>query len=162
MKKPFFYAMTTAFFMLFMVVAANAQYKSAVGLRLGYPWAVSYKTFISDAGALEVYGSYRGYKTLNWFGINGAYQHHMPISGVDNLSWYVGGGLGVYFWNFDFDTDANTTTLGLQGYLGLDYKFKTIPLNLSIDWIPTFALSGYYDGFRGEYFTLAARYVLSE
>jgi hypothetical protein len=47
-----------------------------------------------------------------------------------------------------------------MGVIGLDYKFSEIPLNLSVDWMPTYFLGGYIGGFGGGYGSLSARYVL--
>jgi hypothetical protein len=82
--------------------AVAQDYKSAVGLRLGSPLAVSYKTFISESSAIEGYVGYRGFSGFSWITINGAYQIHNDISSVDGLQWYYGGGAGVQLWNSDF------------------------------------------------------------
>lgn len=133
------------------------------GLRLGYPWAASFKTFISESSALEVYAGYRGWSFYNWFSVNGAYQIHRPFPNVENLQWYFGGGAGVYFWNYDtgfLDDNSSDVSFSVQGYLGLDYTFEDLPINLSIDWVPTIFLNGYGDTFGPGYGNLAARYVL--
>lgn len=163
MKKPFFTLFATALFMLFLVSANAQSYKSAVGLRLGYPWSVTYKTFLNDNGALEVYAGYRGWEFYNWFSLNAAYQYHKPFPSVENLSWYVGGGAGVYFWSYDnaFLEADESTSFSLQGYLGLDYKFENAPFNISVDWVPTFFLTGYGSGFGAGYGNLAVRYVIN-
>lgn len=162
MKKHFFVLFSTVF-LLFVGLSANAQtYKSAVGARLGYPWSASFKTFISESSALEAYVGYRGWAFYNWFSINGAYLIHKPFPEVEGLQWYFGGGAGVYFWNYDTgfaDTNDNTS-FSVQGYLGLDYKIEDIPLNLTLDWVPTIFLSGYGRGFGGGYGNLGVRYVL--
>ena len=44
---------------LYTTVQAQ-DYKSAIGLRLGYPWSISYKQFLNDRGAFEVFGGMRG------------------------------------------------------------------------------------------------------
>ena len=79
--------------------AAQSQsgYKSAIGLRFGYPLSVSYKHFISEPGAIEVFAGFRSYSYYSWFNIGGLYEHHKPISSVDGLQWYFGGGASVFF-----------------------------------------------------------------
>ncbi len=163
MKKQF----TILFFIAFGLFAAynaNGQnYSSAIGLRLGSPVALSYKKFISNSSALEFYGAYRGYNYYSWFSLNGAYQVHKDIPSVDNLQWYVGGGAGVYFWNYDnrfVGDNSSNTSFALQGYLGLEYTFDEVPISLSADWVPTFFLTGYGNGFSGGYGALSVRYVL--
>lgn len=143
----------------------NAQnYSSALGLRLGYPLSISYKTFISPTGAIEIFGGLRGYSTYSWINIGAAYQHHMDISGVDGLQWYVGGGASVFFWTYKntfLGDDASNTNFGILGNVGLDYKFADAPVNLSVDWMPIFFVNGYGSGFGGGYGALAVRYTLN-
>ena len=149
-----------------MVSSTQAQnFKSAVGARLGYPLSITYKQFISESGAFEVYAGTRGFGSLNtryrWYTISGAYQIHKPIESVEGLDYYYGAGASVYFWSFDYDTNSSTTTFGLQGYGGLSYTFADKPINISVDWVPTFFLNGFGSGFGAGYGSLAVRYVLS-
>ncbi len=143
-------------------IALNAQsYQSAIGARLGVPFAASYKMFITEPGAIELFAGFRGYTGYSWLSINGAYEHHFPISGVDNLSWYVGGGAGFQFWTWRNAALDQNTSFSVMGILGLDYKFEEIPLNLSLDWMPTFFINGFLGGFGGGYGSLSARYILN-
>lgn len=146
--------------------AANAQnYTSAIGLRLGYPLSVSYKHFLSENGAIEVFGGFRSYSGYGWFNVGGLYQYHKPIPDVDGLNWYFGGGASVFFWNYDNDfvfgdEDDSSLSVGLLGNVGLEYTFKEAPINVSVDWVPIFFVNGYGSGFGGGYGALAVRYVL--
>jgi hypothetical protein len=147
------------------IFAAQSQstYKTAIGLRLGYPWSASLKHFISEKGAVEIYAGFRGYVGYRWVNIGGLYQHHSQISDVEGLQWYVGGGGSIYFWSFNNgfnNNDAANTSFGLSGCLGLDYKFADVPFQLSVDWVPTFFVNGYGNGFGAGYGALAARYTL--
>ncbi len=139
-------------------------YQSAIGARLGYPLSISYKTFVAGQNAIEVYAGWRGYTYYRWFSVNAAYQIHNDLPGVDNLQWYYGAGAGAYFWNYDtgFADAGSNTSFALQGYLGLDYKVETLPINLTLDWIPTIFLNGYGNGFGGRYGSFGIRYVLGE
>lgn len=146
-------------------VEMQAQdYKSAAGLRLGFPWAASYKTFISETNAVEVYLGYRGRSFFNSVSINGAYQIHKDIASVDGLQWYFGGGAGVQFWSYDF-LDESSTLFTASGYLGLQYTFPDTPISVTADWVPTFifgdGLGGFGStGFGGGVGGLGVRYVL--
>jgi hypothetical protein len=145
--------------------AYSQNYKSAIGLRLGYPVSVSYKHFISEPGAIEGFLGFRSYSGYSWVNVGATYQHHFAIPDVDGLSWYVGGGASVFFWNdkddfFAGNDDFNSTSFGILGVLGLDYKFPSAPINLSVDWMPTIFINGYGSGFGGGYGALSARYVL--
>jgi hypothetical protein len=141
----------------------SQEYKSAIGLRLGYPTSISYKQFISDPGAFEIFAGFRTWTGYSWMNIGAMYQHHMRIEGAPGLKWYFGGGGSVFFWNYknSFNSgDAGNTSIGLMGVLGLDYKFTDAPVNLSLDWAPILFVNGYDNGFRGAYGALSARYTL--
>ena len=149
---------------LFASLGVDAQnYKSALGIRLGNPWSVSYKKFVTGTNAVEVYAGYRGWNDYNWFSVNAAYLVHNNLAGLDNLKWYYGAGLGVYFWNYgdSFPGDSSSsTTFSVQGYLGLEYTFDDAPFSLSLDWVPTYFFKGYAKGFGSDYGNLGIRYVL--
>ena len=49
--------------------------------------------------------------------------------------------------------------VGVDGILGLDFKFKNVPLNMSIDWQPSFNLIG-YQYFESGWGGLGIRYTL--
>ncbi len=159
MKTKFFSIILMMFF--FASVSQAQEYKTAIGLRLGSPLSVSYKTFVSEKGAFEGVAGFRSFSGYSWFNVGAYYQIHNPIQSVSGLQWYYGAGANVYFWSYDagFVGDGSTS-IGISGVLGLDYKFADIPLNVSVDWIPTFFLNGYGNGFAGGYGALAARYTL--
>lgn len=141
------------------------DYKSAAGLRLGYPWAASYKTFISESSALEVYVGYRGFSLYNNLSINGAYQIHKDIESVDGLQWYFGGGAGVQFSSYDF-IDESSTAITASGYLGLQYTFADTPISVTADWVPTLVIGDGLGGLGGSGFGagiggFGVRYVLN-
>lgn len=160
MKKILF----SVLFLAGFAVAAEAQsYQNAIGLRLGLPNSVSFKHFLNERGAVEIYGGFRNYTYSGFYNVGVLYQQHKPIESVEGLQWYVGGGAAAYFWHYDaaFGTAGGSSSVALQGCLGLDYKFADIPLNLSIDWVPTIFLTGYYSNnrFAPDYGALSARYV---
>jgi hypothetical protein len=167
MKRITFLAI---FSLLFALQTTKAQnYKSAVGLRLGYPTSISYKHFLNEKGAVEVTGGFRSFAGYaRYVALNASYQQHTPIPTVEGLKWYAGGGLGVNFWSYDsfykaLGVNTTSTTFSVFGMIGLDYKIANMPVNVSIDWAPTFFIgSGYYSGFGAGYGSLAARYTLGE
>lgn len=145
---------------------AQDYYKSAVGLRLGYPVSASFKTFINESAAIEAYAGLRSYGFGSFINISGAYQIHKPLDSVDGLQWYFGGGASVFFWTYDqifFDRNYSSTSFGLQGYVGLDYTFENAPISLTLDWVPTFFLGGSLNigSFGAGYGSLGVRYVLN-
>ena len=63
---------------------------------------------------------------------------HKPLSS-EGLMWFYGAGGYISFdktYNPNKQRDVTNTNFGAQGVLGLDYKFPSVPLNLSIDWKP--------------------------
>lgn len=143
------------------------NYKSAVGARLGYPLSASYKLFLNESHAVEGFVGTRGFTYWRWTNVSIAYQIHKPFNN-DNIpegfQWYYGGGGSVYFWNWNtgFGNGENNTSFGVQGYIGLDYTFQNIPLNLSVDWVPTFFVNGFGSGFGSGFGAIAARYTLGK
>ncbi|MEL7160083.1 MAG: hypothetical protein AAFN92_04940 [Bacteroidota bacterium] len=157
-------ALTVCLCFAFQSEAVAQDYKSAVGLRLGTPWAASYKTFISESSAIEVYASYRGFSAWSWVGINGAYQIHNDLGSTDGLQWYYGGGAGVQFWSVGTGFgDGSGTLITVAGYLGLQYTFPDAPISLTADWVPTFFIGdgfGAFNSFGAGYGNFGVRYVL--
>jgi hypothetical protein len=154
-------------FVLAMSTQIKAQdYKSAIGLRFGYPLSVTYKTFLNESNALDLFAGFRGYSGVySYFSVGALYEIHKPISDVDGLSWYFGPGASVQFFNYDDDyffgnDDPDGFGFAVSGVIGLDYKFASAPVNLSLDVMPTFRIGGWDDGFYA-WWALSARYVLN-
>ncbi len=127
---------------------ANAQskgrsYNTALGLKF-YPTGITLKHFTSKNSAIE--GVF-----YNWnYGsrITGLYEYHGNVtSDAPGLKYYVGGGAHIGFWNDtskkDYPTRDNGVAIGVDGVLGLDYKFNGAPINISLDWQPSINLTGY-------------------
>ncbi|MBC7849959.1 MAG: hypothetical protein H7Y31_09485 [Chitinophagaceae bacterium] len=133
--------------LIICTVSANAQpegssYKTAIGVKF-YPGAITLKHFTRTNRALEGLA----YFWEDGFRFTGLYEIHGDINGAPGLKWYVGPGAHIGFWSDKWkdrwpDRD-NKVALGIDGVLGLDYKIKGAPLNLSIDWQPSFNLIGY-------------------
>lgn len=146
---------------------AQSEYKGAVGGRVGNPIAGSIKYFIGKSGALEGWLGFTNsggiYYSGVGFALGGMYQHHFPIGDIDGFQWYVGGGMFVEFFNINDNNNPrgySSTGIALNGVGGVDYKFKSIPLNVSADWMPAFFLTKtYYDNFRPGYGGISARYT---
>ena len=154
-----------------LALSAQSSFQNAVGLRLGYPVSASYKHFLDDANAIEAYAGFRGNTFYNFFNIAGAYQRHYSFGIADPdlapLNWYWGAGASVYFFTYDFggssfvDNDFASTTFGLNGYIGLQYAFEGVPLELTLDWVPSiFVGNTFFSAFGAGYGGLGARYIL--
>jgi hypothetical protein len=134
--------------------AQDAQdYKLGLGVRLSNASptlnnSVSIKYFMpSGSAALEGLISFG-----SRFGIGGLYEIHRPINATPGLKWYYGAGAYVGF-------SSGDTYLGPTGTVGLDYKFPSIPLNLSLDWKPELDIIPKIN-FIPDAFGLSARFTL--
>lgn len=156
----------SCYFLLPQLSHGQNNYNTGVGLRLGSPVSVSLKHFFSEAIAGEAYLGTRGYSGYRWTNISAALQWHKPIESVEGLNWYLGGGASIFFWsfnnNFFFSENFNTTTFGLQGYLGLEYIFEGFPISLTADWVPTIFINGFTSGFGAGFGSLGIRYVFGQ
>lgn len=130
---------------------ANSDvYKTAIGVKIWTGAGVSIKTFIKDNHALEFIGYFDRWGTR----ITGLYEIHGNLSSEGSLKWYVGPGahVGLY---------KGITAVGVDGVVGIDYKFSNLPLNIALDWQPAFELgSGDRNGFYGNWGGLAVRFTL--
>mgnify|MGYP006959305516 CR=1 FL=1 len=130
--------------------AEGPDYKTAIGAKLWTGGGISVKTFIKDNNALEFIGYFDRYGTR----ITGLYEIHGNLSSEGALKWYVGPGahVGLY---------KGITAVGIDGVVGIDYKFTNMPLNLALDWQPSFELgSGTRNGFNANWGGFAIRFTL--
>lgn len=141
--------MIAAAALLVSTTEVKAQgYKNAIGGRFGEANGVSFKTGLNKNAMLELIANFRSNKNVDYFRITGLYEVYNPINGAEGLSWYYGGGatLGsVKVKGYDGDL-----YLGANGVIGLDYKFRGAPINLSLDWIPTLQLTPDTDFYSGD------------
>ncbi len=127
-------------------VQAQAQgdtYKTAIGVKF-YPTGVTLKTFMRSNIAFEAIGYFWEKGTR----ITGLFEYHYNLSPGGSLKWYIGPGAHVGFYKSDFFSGG--TSVGIDGVLGLDYKFPGIPINVSLDWQPSYEF-GNYAGFSGNW-----------
>jgi hypothetical protein len=127
------------------------DYRFALGLRLSNSTptlnnSVSGKYFVTDKSAVEgliAFGSR--------FGIGALLEIHKPFE-VEGLTWFYGGGAYVGF-------EDKNAFVGPTGIVGLDYKFKTVPINLSLDWKPELDIVPAVN-FVPDAFALSVRFTL--
>lgn len=144
---------------LFIVTIAGAQsksingstYRTALGVKVWDGGGISFKHFVNGNNALELIGYFwnRGSR------ITGLYEIHGPINGAAGLQWYIGPGAHIGFYNSKYGDGAFA---GLDGVLGLDYKFNGAPINISLDWQPSIEF-GAGRGFVGSWGGLGIRYT---
>jgi hypothetical protein len=147
---------------IFISFCAKAQsmgneYQTALGIKF-YPAGISLKSFIQENKALEGLG----YFYTDGVRFTGLYEIHKDISGAPGLKWYVGPGAHLGFWSNSWKRhypkrDAGIA-IGVDGVIGLDYKFKDAPVNISLDWQPSFTFVG-YNYFEGGWGGLGIRYT---
>jgi len=152
MKKFFLLTLSALVFTL----AASAQPR-AIGLRLGGNAEVSYQHTIVNDNFLELdLGAY--YRTCGvegGVGLVGIYD--FVLANTNNFSFYVGPGAQIGFFNVnDGDRTVSKFALGLAGQIGADYAFKNAPINLSLDWRPTYSF--FVNSFYWPSFSLGIRY----
>lgn len=150
---------------VFISASSFAQdYSSAVGLRAGYGFGVTYKTSIGGDAALEAIGQFR------YRGFNGTllYEKHYSFFDLPYTMWYFGGGGHVGFYQGydnhpfldDGERDGSFVAVGLDGILGLEVTLNQVPLNISLDWKPVIQLVG-WSGFAPDGGALSIRYVIN-
>jgi outer membrane protein W len=162
MKTGSLFILIIGFNMLFQSNSLAQNYKTAVGARIGYPLTLSGKYFIDESIAVEANLGLRAFSGYSWVALSAAGLKHKPLDVLDGLNWYYGAGLSVYFWRVErLTTLSSSSSLGLQGYLGLDYTFKKSPINVTIDWTPTFFIKSFTPGLGTRFGGLGIRYTLN-
>lgn len=131
----------------------GTDYQTALGVKIWNGAGITLKHFTNGNKAIEGIG----YFYRRGFRLTGLYEIHGDISGAPGLKWYVGPGAHLGFYN-DKYYDDNNIVLGIDGVLGLDYKFGTAPINLSLDWQPSFEFASDL-GFNGNWGGLGIRYT---
>lgn len=162
MKKSFIIIM----FVLVSVLSLNAQdYKTSLGLRAGLPpfglSGVTIKHFLNKYNALE------GIVAFNYNGIvaTGLFQNEHWTGFYPGINWDWGLGVHAGIWGSGDNRYINSSSsfrggsmIGVDGILGVEYTFDNIPLNLSVDVLPTVNLFG-YQGWNLFNAAVSVRYV---
>lgn len=163
MKKAF--VGTLAFLFSLNVLQAQSRstnsssYRTALGVKVWDGGGITLKHFFNGNNAGELIG----YFWSHGFRLTGLYEIHGNISGASGLKWYVGPGIHVGFYNSryyyrEYYYVEGHTAIGIDGVIGLDYKFNHAPINLSLDWQPSFEF-GDHTGFYGSWGGLGIRYT---
>lgn len=146
-------------FASFAFLSTNAQdYNTGIGLRGGFSQGITGKHFVSETSAFE------GIFASRWkgFELTALYETHGRAFEVDRLNWYAGFGGHIGSWDgrdARWGEDGNAyTVVGIDGIVGLEYNFKPVPFNLSVDWKPSYNIFG-YTGFWGDGAALSVRYI---
>ena len=130
----------------------SSSYKNALGVKVWDGGGITFKHFFNgsnNAGELIGYFWNRGMR------ITGLYEIHGNFADAAGLKWYIGPGAHIGFYNTKY---GDGSFAGIDGVLGLDYKFKGAPINMSLDWQPSFEF-GDNRGFVGSWGGLGIRYT---
>lgn len=150
-------------FLSIVVFAAQAQknndsYQQALGVKF-YPGGITYKNFSTSKKAFEGIG----YFWKDGFRATGLIEFYGDIKNAPGLRWYAGPGAHIGFWNNEwrdrYPNRNDGVAIGLDAVLGLDYKFNGAPINMSIDWQPSFNVIG-YNYFEGGWGGVSLRYII--
>jgi len=136
MKKLFVFAVV-----IIIACAAKAQapYNQALGVKLPGGFSATYKKFINAYNNVEAQAVFwnKGFRLV------GLYEFNFDIPDVNGLRWYVGPGAHIGFWKSRYKDDyGSKPDFGVDGVIGLDYKLKDIPIDVSVDWQPSVTLVG--------------------
>jgi len=135
---------------------SQSTYSKAIGAKFPAGFSVTYKDFLTDTRNIEAQATIwnKGFK------VSGLYEFNFySFNNADGLAWFAGPGAHIGFWKEQYKKDYNSNIdIGIDGIIGLDYKFKDAPVNLSIDWQPSITLIG-TAGFAPASGGLAVRYT---
>lgn len=146
----------TMFFILTIRASSQTSYKQAAGIKFPGGLSFTYKKFITDKNSLEA-------QLTTWnkgLRVSGLYEFNFhSFSTISGLAWFAGPGAHVGFWKDKFEKSYNSKVdIGIDGIIGLDYKFNQLPVNVSVDWQPSVTLAG-NAGFTPVYGGIAVRYT---
>jgi len=138
-------------------MAMGSDYKTAVGLKY-YPFSITAKTFIKQNTAVEGLLSFWNYGTR----VTGLYEIYGNINGIDGLKWYAGPGAHLGFWNNTwkdkYPARDGGVQFGVDGVIGIDYKIANAPVDVSLDWQPSYTFIG-YNYFEGGWGGIGVRFA---
>ena len=155
MKKTFLLLIAVT---LLSLTLKGQDYRTSLGLRAGWPYGVTLKHFLNEKNALE------GILASSWGGfvVTGLYENEHWTGQYPALNWFWGFGAHVGWWDAGRNPNVGETyvgsVIGADAILGLEYTFDDVPINLSLDLLPTFNLIG-YTGWGGIHGGLSIRYV---
>jgi len=147
-------------FMLAVLSLASygQDYRTSLGLRAGLPYGLTVKYFLNKHNALE------GVLAARWQGVivTGLYENEHQTGKYPGLNWFWGLGGHIGFWGADENPNLEPTysgsVIGVDAILGIEYTFDEIPLNLSLDILPSVNLIG-HTGWGGINGAISIRYV---
>lgn len=168
-------------------ISFSQSYKSALGLRFGFPsWVgVDFKHNFGSNWAFDAgLGFGDRYLALDLQGL-----YHFPISAAPGLRLYLGGAIDLgaaflrggyyykdkhgkihydddyyYYGNYYYSSHRTQFVVGLSFLMGIEYTLEKVPLNFSLDFGPRLPISSWFndDYYYGRWFgrgNFAIRYT---
>ncbi len=137
-------------FLLCLAPAAFSQfYNKEVGLRGGYSSGVTFRVNLEESLSYEAQLNYRDHGGI--FTVYRQQHIEMGMNRMGNWEFIYGFGLHAGFYYTDtysilwreiyFGRDIFTPVIGMDGYVGIDYKFVDIPISFGISFQPYMELS---------------------
>ena len=128
------------------VIAAAQISSNALGGRLygGDTFSgaeLSYQKGLNHRNRLELDGSFGFKKDFTRIAIVGIY--HWDWNIVGGFNWYIGPGASISYDNYNENSYIN---IGIGGQIGIEYKFKDLPLLVSLDTRPIWDFLGDVNG----------------
>ena len=138
------------------VCHAQKNYDHAIGIKAGGGISFTYKQFITGKNNIEAMATLWN----EGFRASGLYEFNFfTFNTVEGLNLFAGPGVHLGFWKNPDEKNGNSQVeFGIDGIIGLDYTFKTVPINLSLDWQPSVTLAG-NAGFTPSFGGFAVRYT---
>ena len=145
----------TLLFVLCMNNLRSQDYQTGVGLRGGFPAAITIKHFVGQNAIEGLIGSRWG-----GFSLTGLYEVHKDNAfDVNRLNWYYGIGGHIAFYNGSAGPYAvSYTAIGVDGILGIEYNIQEAPINISLDYKPALNFGTYFFA-RGDEGAISVRYI---
>ncbi|GAB4248750.1 MAG: hypothetical protein Tsb0034_28140 [Ekhidna sp.] len=142
------------FVLAFSTAGAQQLYEKSGGIRLGYTSGLTYKKFVTEDEAVELILSGRN----DGMQFNVIYQFHEPMEFSFNDRFYLHYGVGGHVGYEKFDDLAKVLsnaegdefiydersffTIGVDGNLGIEYRWLEIPATFGFDLKPYFNFIG--------------------
>lgn len=102
---------------------------------------LSYQKGLNDRNRLELDASFGFKSDFTRFALIGIYHWDWHIAG--GFNWYIGPGASLAYDNFDENTYVN---IGVGGQIGIEYKFRDLPVLVSLDSRPMWDFLGDVNG----------------
>jgi hypothetical protein len=158
MKKLVFTLASLFLFMSFAELSAQTKTVGgewAIGARLGNPIGMSLKKYAgSNKSALEFIASwdFDDANDIEGFMVAGLWEKLAPLSGTGQLSAEFGAGPSMVF--------GDKFYAGLSGIIGFDWRLQSVPVSMSVDWMPSWIFIGANEfcSFQGAF---TVRYILN-